>query len=253
MHGTQKKELIRDCGERVLAWCQGDMSSNLVWDNAEWLCTSHLSLFVPISSSVKWAGEGSSPWFPYPCQENAKWDQKEWETTERTEQQHSDTNRVIPIHCMDFHHKVATVQFYELATQSVIFSLSFLGHEYPYAIKLSCLEVTSFLTQESKDSASTLDLQESFFVEQLPWQMQCQFILKQSQPLTGKWLPLTGPLFSTTYAKLRTVIQLWYLLNFEVRDKGEQMLAGWGAFSLRLLFLHTAMRKGEISWNYHIS
>ncbi|XP_074072740.1 rho GTPase-activating protein 20 [Macrotis lagotis] len=64
-----------------------------------------------------------------------------------------------------------------------------IGHEYPYGIKMSHLRDTSFLMQGSKDSPFPLDLQESFLIEQLPREMQCQFILKPSrlagsQPLT---------------------------------------------------------------------
>ncbi|XP_074160412.1 rho GTPase-activating protein 20 [Sminthopsis crassicaudata] len=64
-----------------------------------------------------------------------------------------------------------------------------IGHEYPYGIKMSHLRDTSFLMLGSKSSPSPLDLQESFLMEQLPREMQCQFILKPSrlaecQPLT---------------------------------------------------------------------
>ncbi|XP_068936535.1 rho GTPase-activating protein 20 isoform X2 [Petaurus breviceps papuanus] len=66
-----------------------------------------------------------------------------------------------------------------------------IGHEYPYGIKMSHLRDTSFLTQGSKDSPSPLDFQESFLMEQLPREMQCQFILKPSR-LAGSQ-PLTDP------------------------------------------------------------
>ncbi|XP_043852537.1 rho GTPase-activating protein 20 [Dromiciops gliroides] len=66
-----------------------------------------------------------------------------------------------------------------------------IGHEYPYGIKMSHLRDTSFLMQGSKDSPSPLDLQESFLIEQLPREMQCQFILKPSR-LAGSQ-PLTDP------------------------------------------------------------
>uniref|UniRef100_F7F3K8 Rho GTPase-activating protein 20 n=1 Tax=Monodelphis domestica TaxID=13616 RepID=F7F3K8_MONDO len=66
-----------------------------------------------------------------------------------------------------------------------------IGHEYPYGIKMSHLRDTSFLTQGSKDLPSPLDLQESFLIEQLPREMQCQFILKPSRLAGGQ--PLTDP------------------------------------------------------------
>lgn len=67
------------------------------------------------------------------------------------------------------------------------------GHEYPYAIKMSHLRDTALLTQGSKDSTATLNVQEPFLMEQLPREMQCQFILKPSrlaaaQQLSGEFL-----------------------------------------------------------------
>lgn len=50
-------------------------------------------------------------------------------------------------------------------------------------------------TQESKDCAYPLDLHGSFLMEQLPRELQCQFILKPSrlalcEQLNGELLPL---------------------------------------------------------------
>nr|XP_020835853.1 rho GTPase-activating protein 20-like [Phascolarctos cinereus] len=56
---------------------------------------------------------------------------------------------------------------------------------------MSHLRDTSFLTQGSKDSPSPLDFQESFLMEQLPREMQCQFILKPSRLARSQ--PLTDP------------------------------------------------------------
>nr|XP_023410477.1 rho GTPase-activating protein 20 [Loxodonta africana] len=54
-------------------------------------------------------------------------------------------------------------------------------HEYPYGIKMSHLRDTVLLTQGSKDSTSPSNPQEPFLMEQLPREMQCQFILKPSR------------------------------------------------------------------------
>uniref|UniRef100_A0A250Y6Z8 Rho GTPase-activating protein 20 n=1 Tax=Castor canadensis TaxID=51338 RepID=A0A250Y6Z8_CASCN len=51
-----------------------------------------------------------------------------------------------------------------------------IGHEYPYGIKMSHLRDTALLTQGPKDSTSP----PAFLMEQLPREMQCQFILKPS-------------------------------------------------------------------------
>ncbi|XP_036751585.2 rho GTPase-activating protein 20 isoform X2 [Manis pentadactyla] len=56
-----------------------------------------------------------------------------------------------------------------------------IGHEYPYGIKMSHLRDTVLLTQGSKDSTTPSSLQEPFLMEQLPQEMQCQFILKPSR------------------------------------------------------------------------
>lgn len=60
---------------------------------------------------------------------------------------------------------------------------------------MSHLRDTALLTQGSKDSASPSQLQEPFLMEQLPREMQCQFILKPTrlataQQLSGELLPL---------------------------------------------------------------
>lgn len=60
---------------------------------------------------------------------------------------------------------------------------------------MSHLRDTALLTQGSKDSATPSQLQEPFLMEQLPREMQCQFILKPSrlamaQQLSGELLPL---------------------------------------------------------------
>lgn len=68
------------------------------------------------------------------------------------------------------------------------------GHEYPYGIKMSHLRDTTLLTQGSKDSPTPSNFQEPFLMEQLPREMQCQFILKPSrlavaQQLSGEFSP----------------------------------------------------------------
>lgn len=60
---------------------------------------------------------------------------------------------------------------------------------------MSHLRDTVLLTQGSKDSSTPSGLQESFLMEQLPRELQCQFILKPSrlaaaQQLSGELLLL---------------------------------------------------------------
>lgn len=74
------------------------------------------------------------------------------------------------------------------------------GHEYPYGIKMSHLRDTALLAQGSKDSPTPSNLQEPFLTEQLPREMQCQFILKPSrlavtQQLSGEFSPPSYSLF----------------------------------------------------------
>ncbi|XP_055492977.1 rho GTPase-activating protein 20 [Leucoraja erinacea] len=54
-----------------------------------------------------------------------------------------------------------------------------IGHEYPFSIKMRCIQGASGRTQGIKDSIYR-DFQTPFVVEQLPVEMQCQFILKPS-------------------------------------------------------------------------
>ncbi|KAM7179894.1 rho GTPase-activating protein 20 isoform 1-T1 [Macrochelys suwanniensis] len=56
-----------------------------------------------------------------------------------------------------------------------------IGHEYPFGIKMSHIRDAVPQTQESKDCAYPLDLHVSFLMEQLPRELQCQFILKPSR------------------------------------------------------------------------
>ncbi|XP_032328314.1 LOW QUALITY PROTEIN: rho GTPase-activating protein 20 [Camelus ferus] len=63
-----------------------------------------------------------------------------------------------------------------------------IGHEFPYGITMSHLRDMAFLMQESKDSPTTSNLQEPFFMEQLPQEMQCHFILKPSQVAVAQQL-----------------------------------------------------------------
>ncbi|XP_032632789.1 rho GTPase-activating protein 20 isoform X3 [Chelonoidis abingdonii] len=56
-----------------------------------------------------------------------------------------------------------------------------IGHEYPFGIKMSHIRDAVPQTQESKDYAYPLDLHGSFLMEQLPRELQCQFILKPSR------------------------------------------------------------------------
>ncbi|XP_067888948.1 rho GTPase-activating protein 20-like [Heterodontus francisci] len=55
-----------------------------------------------------------------------------------------------------------------------------IGHECPFSIKLSHIQYAAAQTQGSKDSIYPLDFQGPFIIEQLPVEMQCQFILKPS-------------------------------------------------------------------------
>ncbi|GAB1294204.1 Rho GTPase-activating protein 20 [Apodemus speciosus] len=78
-----------------------------------------------------------------------------------------------------------------------------IGHEYPYGIKMSHLRDTALLTQGSKDSASPSQLQEPFLMEQLPREMQCQFILKPTRLATAQQLSDSG---QKTFKRRRSII-----------------------------------------------
>ncbi|XP_006833873.1 PREDICTED: rho GTPase-activating protein 20 [Chrysochloris asiatica] len=78
-----------------------------------------------------------------------------------------------------------------------------IGHEYPYGIKMSHLRDTVLLTQGSKDSSTPSSLQESFLMEQLPREMQCQFILKPSRLATAQQLSDSG---QKTFKRRRSII-----------------------------------------------
>ncbi|XP_042316097.1 rho GTPase-activating protein 20 isoform X2 [Sceloporus undulatus] len=60
-----------------------------------------------------------------------------------------------------------------------------IGHEYPFGIKMSHIRDTLPQMQGSKDCVCPLDLQGAFLMEQLPCELQCQFILKPSRLATG--------------------------------------------------------------------
>uniref|UniRef100_A0A8D0GYC3 Rho GTPase-activating protein 20 n=1 Tax=Sphenodon punctatus TaxID=8508 RepID=A0A8D0GYC3_SPHPU len=55
-----------------------------------------------------------------------------------------------------------------------------IGHEYPFGIKMSHIRDATPQMQGSKDCIYPVDLQGSFLMEQLPRELQCQFILKPS-------------------------------------------------------------------------
>ncbi|KAI6053619.1 rho GTPase-activating protein 20 isoform X1 [Marmota monax] len=78
-----------------------------------------------------------------------------------------------------------------------------IGHEYPYGIKMSHLRDTILLAQGSKDSASPANLQEPFLMEQLPREMQCQFILKPSRLAVAHQLSDSG---QKTFKRRRSII-----------------------------------------------
>ncbi|XP_004856582.1 rho GTPase-activating protein 20 isoform X1 [Heterocephalus glaber] len=78
-----------------------------------------------------------------------------------------------------------------------------IGHEYPYGIKMNHLRDTALLTQGSKDSASLSNLQEPFLMEQLPREMQCQFILKPSRLAATQHLNDSG---QKTVRRRRSII-----------------------------------------------
>ncbi|XP_039207446.1 rho GTPase-activating protein 20 isoform X3 [Crotalus tigris] len=63
-----------------------------------------------------------------------------------------------------------------------------IGHEYPFGIKMSHIRDTLPQTQGSKDGDCPLDLQGAFLIEQLPRELQCQFILKPRRLATGHQL-----------------------------------------------------------------
>ncbi|XP_063286091.1 rho GTPase-activating protein 20 isoform X1 [Pelobates fuscus] len=63
-----------------------------------------------------------------------------------------------------------------------------IGHEYPYAIKMSHIRDALPHIQASKDTVCPLNLELPFLMEQLPREMQCQFILKPSRLALGHQL-----------------------------------------------------------------
>ncbi|ELW64234.1 Rho GTPase-activating protein 20 [Tupaia chinensis] len=78
-----------------------------------------------------------------------------------------------------------------------------IGHEYPYGIKMSHLRDTVLLTQGSKDSSTPVNPQEPFLMEQLPREMQCQFILKPSRLAAAQHLSDSG---QKTFKRRRSII-----------------------------------------------
>eukprot|EP00069_Balaena_mysticetus_P014248 bmy_22271T0 len=76
-------------------------------------------------------------------------------------------------------------------------------HEYPYGIKMSHLRDTALLTQGSKDSPTPSNFQEPFLMEQLPREMQCQFILKPSRLAVAQQLSDSG---QKTFKRRRSII-----------------------------------------------
>ncbi|XP_037361131.1 rho GTPase-activating protein 20 [Talpa occidentalis] len=78
-----------------------------------------------------------------------------------------------------------------------------IGHEYPYGIKMSHLRDTALLAPGPKDSASPANLQEPFLMEQLPREMQCQFILKPSRLAAAQPLSESG---QKTFKRRRSII-----------------------------------------------
>ncbi|XP_047609338.1 rho GTPase-activating protein 20 [Phacochoerus africanus] len=78
-----------------------------------------------------------------------------------------------------------------------------IGHEHPYGIKMSHLRDTALLTQGSKDSPTPSSLQEAFLMEQLPREMQCQFILKPSRLAVPQQLSDSG---QKTFKRRRSII-----------------------------------------------
>ncbi|XP_029770880.1 rho GTPase-activating protein 20 [Suricata suricatta] len=78
-----------------------------------------------------------------------------------------------------------------------------IGHEYPYGIKMSHLRDTVLLTQGSKDHSTPGGLQEPFLMEQLPRELQCQFILKPSRLAAAQQLSDSG---QKTFKRRRSLI-----------------------------------------------
>ncbi|CAI9616714.1 unnamed protein product, partial [Staurois parvus] len=56
-----------------------------------------------------------------------------------------------------------------------------IGHEYPFSIKMSHIRDALPQLQAGKEPTCPLNLEEPFLMEQLPREMQCQFILKPSR------------------------------------------------------------------------
>ncbi|XP_053451891.1 rho GTPase-activating protein 20 [Nycticebus coucang] len=78
-----------------------------------------------------------------------------------------------------------------------------IGHEYPYGIKMSHLRDTALLTSGSKESTTPFNFQEPFLMEELPREMQCQFVLKPSRLAAAQHLSDSG---YKTFKRRRSII-----------------------------------------------
>nr|XP_056714366.1 rho GTPase-activating protein 20 [Euleptes europaea] len=78
-----------------------------------------------------------------------------------------------------------------------------IGHEYPFGIKMSHIRDTLPQAQGSKDCACPPDLQGAFLIEQLPRELQCQFILKPSRLASG---PQLNELSQKPFKRKRSII-----------------------------------------------
>lgn len=75
-------------------------------------------------------------------------------------------------------------------TQIIMISL-WTGHEYPFGIKMS--HIRDAMPHGSKHCACPRQLQGSFLTEQLPQELQCQFVLKPSRLAVCQQLNGTSP------------------------------------------------------------
>lgn len=96
-------------------------------------------------------------------------------------------------------------------TQNIMISL-WTGHEYPFGIKMS--HIRDAMPHGSKHCACPRQLQGSFLTEQLPQELQCQFVLKPSRlavcPQLNGTLPPLPPLPQHHSPRARLPARLCY-------------------------------------------
>lgn len=104
------------------------------------------------------------------------------------------------------------------------------GHEYPFGIKIS--HIRDAMPHGSKHCACPRQLQGSFLTEQLPQELQCQFVLKPSRLAESPPLHGTSPCLPASF--LHSLPTSWLCCGMPTRwDRGGRR-RGAGRCWLRL-------------------